>query len=396
MNGDKEFGKALTDLLYVRIRKALYNTDESNAMDEDELKQVESIFPAEELSQSKQDWVKNMSQEDRSNQNANNYNGEILDTGSEEIVQSEKDFKKVHDISTEEGDTSFVLHGNRNCEIVDTDSEEIVGENIEHGNRNCEIVDTDNEEIVEENIEEIVQIEKDFKKVHAISTAEGDTSFVLHGNRNCEIVDADSEEIVEENIEEIVQIEKDVKKVLKGNSKCEIVDADIGEIVQIEKNVKKVNDISVEEVDTSIVLKGQKNCEIVDADSEETVEANIEDVVQIEKDVNKEHDISIEYDNIRGVLKRKSNVYISSNVKQALETLERAISSVQKYGFRSRRFSFSFVNDETSCKEKGDKEYPYSAKLVQPSVENDVSAKGPSSNILRESSDDLYEIQNFR
>lgn len=346
MNGDKEFGKALTDLLYVRIREALYNTDESNAMDEDELKQVASIFPAEELSQSKQDWVKNMSREDRSNQNANNYNGEILDTGSEEIVQSEKDFKKVHDISTEEGDTSFVLHGSRNCEIVNADSEEIV----------------------EENIEEIVQIEKDVKKVHDIPFEESNTSFVLKGNSNCEIVDADREEIAE---------------------------ADIGEIVQIEKNVKKVNDISVGEVDTSIVLKGQKNCEIVDADSEATIEANIEDIVQIEKDVNKEHDVSIEYDNIRGVLKRKSNVYISSNVKQALETLERAISSVQKYGFRSRRFSFSFVNDETSCKEKDDKEYPYSAKLVQPSVENDVSAKGPSSNILRESLDDL-EIQNFR
>jgi len=348
MNGDKEFGKALTDLLYVRIREALYNTDESNAMDEDKLKQVASIFPAEELSQSKQDWVKNMSREDRSNQNENNYNGEILDTGSEEIVHSEKDFKKVHDISTEEGDTSFVLHGNRNCEIVDADSEEIV----------------------EENIEEIVQIEKDVKKVHDIPFEESKTSFVLKGNSNCEIVDADREEIVE---------------------------ADIEEIVEIEKNVKKVNDFSVEEVDTSIVLKGDKNCEIVDADREETVEANIEEIVQIEKDANKEHDISFEYDNnTRGVLKRKSNVYISSNVKQALETLERAISSVQKYGFRSRRFSFSFVNEETGCKEKGDKDYPYSAKLVQPSVDNDVSTKGPSSNILRESSDDLYEIQNFR
>ena len=61
MNDDKELGKALTDLLYVRTREALYNTDESNVMDEDELKQFATIFPAKELSQSKQDWVKNMS-----------------------------------------------------------------------------------------------------------------------------------------------------------------------------------------------------------------------------------------------------------------------------------------------------------------------------------------------
>jgi len=46
MNEDKNFDMALNDLLYVRIREALYNTDESNVVDEDELMQVESIFLA--------------------------------------------------------------------------------------------------------------------------------------------------------------------------------------------------------------------------------------------------------------------------------------------------------------------------------------------------------------
>ncbi|CAJ2632440.1 unnamed protein product [Trifolium pratense] len=263
MNGDKDFSKALTDLLFVRIREALYSTDESNAMDEVDLKQVASILPAEEPSQSNQDRANNVSLEDKSNQNANNFSG--------------------------------------------------------------------------------------------------DTSIVLKGNTNCEIVDAGSEEIVEENIEEMVQIEKDVKKV---------------------------NDISNEEGDTSIVLKGNKNCESVDA--------NIEEIVQIEKDVNKEYGISIEHDDTKGVLKRKSNVNISSNVRQALETLERAISSVRKYGFHSRRFSFSFANEATICKEKGGEFDPHSAKLFQPSVKNDVSVEESSNNIPQECSDDLYEIQNFR
>lgn len=255
MNKDREFSKALTDPLYVRIREALYNIDE----EKEELKQYASILPVEELSQSKQDAAKDISREDRSNQYANNYNGEFLDAGSEEIVQGE----------------------------------------------------------------------------------EGDTFIVLKGNRNCEIVDAESEEIVEANIEEIV-------------------DTDSEEIVQIEKYVKKINDIPIEE-------------------------ANIEEIVQIEK-----------YNDTRGIMKGKSNVYISSNVKQALETLERAISVVRKYGFHSRRFSFRFVHEETRCKEKSGEVDPYSANPVHPFVKNDVSVKGPSGNVVQESSEDFYEIQNIR
>lgn len=237
MNNDKELSKTLTDSLYVRIREALYSIRESNAKGEEELMQIASVLPAEELIQSKQDSEKDISRD--------SYNGEILDAGSEETVKSENNIDKVHEIPIEEGGSSFVLKGNESCEIVAADSEEIV------------------------------------------------------------------------------------------------------------------------------------------------VEANIEETVQIENNTNKEHSISVEYDDTRSVQKRKSNVYINSNVKQALETLERAISAVRKYGFHSRRFSFTFANEAAASKEKGDEVDQYSAKLFQPSAKNDIG-------IPRESSDDLYEIQNIR
>ncbi|CAL5194348.1 unnamed protein product [Lathyrus oleraceus] len=237
MNNDKELSKTLTDSLYVRIREALYSIRESNAKGEEELMQIASVLPAEELIQSKQDSEKDISRY--------SYDGEILVAGSEETVKSEKNINEVDEIPIEEGGLSFVLKGNKNCEIVAADSEEIV------------------------------------------------------------------------------------------------------------------------------------------------VEANIEETVQIENNTNKEHSISVEYDDTRSVQKTKSNVYINSNVKQALETLERAISAVRKYGFHSRRFSFTFANEAAASKEKGDEVDQYSAKLFQPSAKNDIG-------IPRESSDDLYEIQNIR
>lgn len=292
-NHDEEFSKALGDSLYVRIREALYSISRSNAiMDGEELKQVANILPAEELVQSKQDEAKDIQWGDRSNQDTNNYNGEILDAGSEEIVQIEEDVNKVHDIPIEEGDTWTVLKGKRNSEIIDANSEEIV--------------------------------------------------------------EADSEEIV-----------------------------------QIVEDVNKGRNIPIEEGDTWTILKGKSNSEIVDADSEE--------IVQIEEDVKKVHDIPIEEDDTKSVPKEKRNVYISSGVKQALDTLERAISLVREYGFHSRRSFSSFAKEATGCTEKGGMVDSYSAKLIQPSAKNGVSVEELSSNnIPQEPSEDLYEIQNFR
>ncbi|XP_061362486.1 uncharacterized protein LOC133306211 [Gastrolobium bilobum] len=167
MNHDQEFIKALGDSFYVRIREALYNVSGSKAMDGEELEQ---ILPAEELTQSEQDGRKDISWEDRSNQYANNFNGEILDADSEEIVevhreesaQIEGDFKKVRDIPFEEVYTSSVLKDKRNGEIVDADDEEIVAPDSE----------------------EIVHIMDDAKKVHDIQIEEDDTRSVLKGKSN--------------------------------------------------------------------------------------------------------------------------------------------------------------------------------------------------------------------
>ena len=158
---DKDFSKALEDSLYVRIREALLSTRKSKAMDGEELKQDASIVPTEELVQS-EDGAKDVSCDDSSNQCANNYNGETLDAGSEEIVQIDEDVNKVLGVPIEEGDSLSVLMEKENGEIVDAD----------------------NEEIVETVSEEIVETEKDVNKVHGIPVEEDDTKSVLKDRMN--------------------------------------------------------------------------------------------------------------------------------------------------------------------------------------------------------------------
>ncbi|KAJ1392761.1 START-like domain superfamily [Sesbania bispinosa] len=352
MNHDREFINTLGDSLYVRIREALYSTSGSNAMDGEQLNQVATILPAEELIQNKQDGAKDISCEDRSNQYAHHYNGEILDAGSEdiveenseEIVQIEEDVNKVDGIPIEEAD---------NEEIVEANSEEIV-QIVEDVNKihDIPIEETDNEEIVEANSEEIVQIEEDINKVHGIPIEEADN-------------------------EEIVQIEEDVNKVhdipIEEADNEEIVEADSEEIVQIEEDVNKVHGILIEEADN-------------------------EEIVEVEEVDKKAHDIPIEEENI---LKDKKNVYVSLYVKHALETLEKAISMVREYGFPSCRSSSSIDVKhalETLDNKKSGKDDSYSAKL-QLSSKKEVSVKVSSSNIMEETSEEPRsnsEIQDFR
>ncbi|KAK7317873.1 hypothetical protein RJT34_02459 [Clitoria ternatea] len=92
MGHDKEFSKALEETLYVRIQEAIFNNNGSKTMDDrEELKQVISFVPAEECIPNKQDEAKDTHLEDNNNQYADNYNGEVLDAGSEKIVQIEED-----------------------------------------------------------------------------------------------------------------------------------------------------------------------------------------------------------------------------------------------------------------------------------------------------------------
>ncbi|XP_057438936.1 uncharacterized protein LOC130730831 [Lotus japonicus] len=172
-------------------------------------------------------------------------------------------------------------------------------------------------------------------------------------NCNGEILEAGNGEIVEEDSEEIVQIAEDVNKVLKG----------------------------------------KRNDKIVDADNEEISEAENEEIVQIEEVVKKVHDITIEEDSAMNFLKRKKNVSINSDVKKALETLEKAISMVREYGFHPRRPSFRFGNEER----KDSTVESYTAKPSQ--LSSKVSVEVSSSNTLNETLEEPVtnsEIQNIR
>lgn len=135
MSNDKgEFSKALGDPLYVRIREALYNTSGSKAMDGEELHQIASVLPAEDLVESKHGEEKDASIEDISSQYANNAMpmamntkvldssktfGEIVEVDCEEIeiVQSEEEEYQVKDTPKKKVDETRVLRGKRGVYI---------------------------------------------------------------------------------------------------------------------------------------------------------------------------------------------------------------------------------------------------------------------------------------
>ncbi|TKY61898.1 hypothetical protein E2542_SST11751 [Spatholobus suberectus] len=176
----------------------------------------------------------------------------------------------------------------------------------------------------------------------------------------------------------------------------EMVEADCKEIVQIEEDVNKVLDVPIEEGDSWSVMKGKGNGEIVDADNEEIVETDCEEIVQIEKDVDKVHDIPVEEDDTRSMLKDKMNVYIRSDVRKALETIERVISMVRECGFHSPRSTSNSADEESHCMEKAGTVDSNSAKLIQVCLKNEVSVKVSSNNIPEENLKESGTIQSFR
>ncbi|XLR48719.1 hypothetical protein S83_033379 [Arachis hypogaea] len=107
--------------------------------------------------------------------------------------------------------------------------------------------------------------------------------------------------------------------------------------------------------------------EIVEVDSKEIVEADNKEIVQIEEE---------EEDNKKDHGKR--NVYISSEVRQALETLEKAISVVREHGFQFH----SLLPSATFAIEKGGTVDSNSAKQ-NPETE---AIQVPNSNIQGETS----------
>ncbi|ESW17766.1 hypothetical protein PHAVU_007G266400 [Phaseolus vulgaris] len=130
-HGKGEFSKALGDPLYVRIREALCNTSVSKARNGEQLRQVATALPVEDLVESRHEEEKDASKEDISNQYANNVMpmttyteelgrsktfGEIVEVDTEEIVQIEENNKEVKDISIKEVNTS-VIRGKRSVYI---------------------------------------------------------------------------------------------------------------------------------------------------------------------------------------------------------------------------------------------------------------------------------------
>lgn len=108
----------------------------------------------------------------------------------------------------------------------------------------------------------------------------------------------------------------------------------------------------------------------------EIVEVDCEGFVQSEEDEEEVTDIpKKEVD--ASVLNGKRNVYISSEVEQALETLDKAISMVRKQQLHSRVASSSVVNKESSHKKNDDRVDSYSSKLIQPSSKTEVSVEVP-------------------
>ncbi|XP_027351643.1 uncharacterized protein LOC113862707 [Abrus precatorius] len=89
------------------------------------------------------------------------------------------------------------------------------------------------------------------------------------------------------------------------------------------------------------------------------------------------------------------NVYIRSDVKKALATLERVISMVREYRFHSLMSTPNFANEESHCIEKSGIVDSNSAKLVQVCLKNEVSVE-VSSSILEETLEKVGTIQNFR
>ncbi|XP_061360847.1 uncharacterized protein LOC133304803 [Gastrolobium bilobum] len=140
-----------------------------------------------------------------------------------------------------------------------------------------------------------------------------------------------------------------------------------------------------------IVLDNNKAFDEIGVDME-VIEQSEEDYKKLNEISNKEVDAS--------VLKGKRSVYIRSEVEQALETLDKAISMVRQYRFRSRMASTSFAGEESPCMKKDGRVDLYSAKPIQPFSENEVSVEVPNGDILEGTSQEApgtnSGLQNIR
>ncbi|GAU28811.1 hypothetical protein TSUD_21480, partial [Trifolium subterraneum] len=130
----------------------------------------------------------------------------------------------------------------------------------------------------------------------------------------------------------------------------------------------------------------------------EIVELGKEEIMQSVEDGDKVNGILDEVGPI--AQKGKRSVFIRSDVEQALETLEKAISMVREYRFHSETASSSFVKEESPCMKKHGRVDSYSTTNVKPCDKNEISVEVPNNNIQEGTSEEApwtnSDIQNLR
>ncbi|KAJ1378564.1 START-like domain superfamily [Sesbania bispinosa] len=142
----------------------------------------------------------------------------------------------------------------------------------------------------------------------------------------------------------------------------------------------------------AVVLQNSKVFgEIVEVDREEIVQSE-EDDEKVNEIPNKEVDASVQ--------KGKRSVYIRSEVEQALETLDKAISMVRENRLHSRIAFSNSANEESPCMIKDGRIDSHSSNLIQPCSENEVGVELPNRDLLEGTLQDALGtnsgIQNFR
>ncbi|CAL5207494.1 unnamed protein product [Lathyrus oleraceus] len=133
--------------------------------------------------------------------------------------------------------------------------------------------------------------------------------------------------------------------------------------------VKVANNVVPSATNATVLENSETFGEIVELGKEEIVES-------VENNV-KANDIP--NDKVGGVAQNgKRGVYIRSEVEQALETLDKAISMVREYRLRSPIVTSSFANEESPCMKKYGRVDSFSIKTVKPCDQNEVSVSSYS------------------
>ncbi|PNX83393.1 hypothetical protein L195_g039435, partial [Trifolium pratense] len=128
----------------------------------------------------------------------------------------------------------------------------------------------------------------------------------------------------------------------------------------------------------------------------EIVELGKEKTMQSVEDDEKVNGISDEVGPI--VQKGKRNVFIRSDVEQALETLEKAISMVREYRFHSETASSSFAKEESPCMKKHVRVDSY--PTTNACDKNEISVEVPNNDTQEGTSEEApwtnSDVQNLR